>query len=92
MHQAHERHIITIAQANHGGVKGRLPEDVVNQDPLSLSQQSPVKVAGRHREETEDSDSEEQELHTPPNEEEVLNQSDDEEDTVRTVFFVQVKI
>ena len=61
-------------KANHGGVKGRLPAEVINQDP-TMSQGD-----GGGRTETADSDEEEIRPSTPDQEE--LNQSDDGDDAV----------
>ena len=68
-----------ISQANHGGVKGKLPSSVVNQDP-TMSSQNKTKVHGSGDESQAESDDEEDRPSTPDQEE--LNKSDDEDDTV----------
>ena len=70
--------LYTCFQANHGGVKGKLPLDVINQDPTTLSQTTPVKK-GR-KQEGDDEDGGDSEDETPAvEEEEVLNESNGED-------------
>ena len=75
---------IAFFKANHGGIKGRLPNEMVNQDPMTSSSQ-------REREggdEDEDNEDEGDEPRTPErNTEEVLNESDDDDDGVSISMF-----
>ena len=72
-----------IPQANHGGVKGRLPSSVVNQDP-TMSSQNKTRGHGSGDESQAESDDEEDRPSTPDQEE--LNKSDDEDNTVSTKY------
>ena len=74
------------SQANHGGVKGKLPKSVVNQDPTCVSQSQ--EAGGDPAEEREAGSSEEEgeEPRAREETEEVLNQSDDDEDVVRIIL------
>ena len=72
-----------LPQANHGGVKGKLPSSVVNQVP-TMSSQNKTKSHGSDDESQAESDDEEDRPSTPYQEE--LNKSDDEDDTVMAYF------
>ena len=81
-------HFFHSPQANYGGVKGKLPKSVVDQDPACVSQSQET---GRASEEREDQSSgeegEEGEEHRAREDpDEMLNQSDDDDDSVRITF------
>ena len=78
----YNRDVKYISQANHGGVKGKLPSSVVNQDP-TMSSQNKTKVHGSGDESQAESDDEEEDRPSTPDQEE-LNKSDDEDNTVST--------
>ena len=74
---------MTYLQANHGGVKGKIPYDLANQDPAVVGSQN---VEDKNQtEDDKDSDWEEEVERGEVEEQEGnLNESDDEEDdTVR---------
>ena len=91
-----------IIQANHGGIKGKLPSSFINQDTLTLSQkrstqESQVPAAAVVEERVEGSDNEEEgeaREHSEENPEEVLNQSDNEDvvDAVSLLYRRRYKI
>ena len=72
-------------QANHGGVKGKLPSSVVNQDPV-MSSQNKTSGGDRSDDESQAESDDEDERPTTPDQEE-LNQSDNEDDTVSLEYF-----
>ena len=76
-------HFCTVpVQANYGGVKGRIPSALQNQDPSLVSSQRSGKEASAGG----DSDEEGEEvLGTPPNDEQ-LNTSDTEDDEVVSTY------
>ena len=64
-------------------MKGKLPKSVVNQDPAGVSQSQD---AGGKEDREGGSSGEEAEQPEEGERDEVLNQSDDDEDTVRNLF------
>ncbi len=64
-------------QANHGGVKGKLPAGVLNQDPASSGQGKQGGSSG----DGDASDDEEEERAETPEQDEELNRSDSEDDS-----------
>ena len=69
-----------IPQANHGGVKGKLPSSVVNQDPTMSSQN---KTKGHVLDDESQAEGDDEDRPSTLDQEE-LNKSDDEDDTVST--------
>ena len=81
--------VIFPRKANYGGVKGKLPQETVNQDP-TMTPRTPKQR--RREREGRDSEGEEEEEDGQAEEEEILNQSDHEEDSVCCVGSVSWKI
>ena len=86
-----------IPQANHGGVKGKLPKDVVNQDPSCISQSQETGEASEGREDQSSGEGEggeegEEERRARDDPDEVLNESDDDDDSVRIIIIIFIYI
>ena len=69
-------HVKNLLQANHGGIKGKLPTD----EPLEQSQPDPNKEARK-----EDTDTEEDDPDKPDEDVEVLNKSDGEDEVWQVI-------